>query len=136
MEVKKISLLFLMLFIIPFVSSLNSGVPLACGGNEDVVIGCIGNEDLIFLGADVPAERTGQGVGGGADVVIIPEPKEPIIKELSLLEKFNTYLKGYGLGQADIYLIEILLFCILFCFIFFIWKRRKKEKDEDKVPTY
>lgn len=125
---KKLFLIFLILLInLNLVLSLDSSTPLICGGDAQTLVVCLGDESLTFLGLDVP--EGGEGFGGTPGVEEThtePEPTPPIILEPFLLFGIIdiSFLKDYGLGPEDLWLIYGVLVIFILCLC--LWLRKRK----------
>ncbi len=66
-----VSFIFLVLLILPLISSLDSELIMSCGGDEELIIGCpISDEQLIFLGGiSGVTEGDTVDVGGGGSAI-------------------------------------------------------------------
>jgi hypothetical protein len=135
-------LLFILLSIslsLPLVLSLDSNLPIACGGDgENIIIGCLNTLDLIYLGA-VPIVIPSGGqqlepeITPEKEIVVVSkEPEYPFFSIANL----NKFFKSKGLNQLDIYILEFFLVGIFICFLFLIYKKgekKGKKKKEEKI---
>lgn len=80
MKSKFLTIIFLGMFLISLVSSLDPQLPQICGGDEELLIACLGDDELIWLSGELPEEVGGPGGEGAVHVTLplrVPPPIEP-----------------------------------------------------------
>ncbi len=130
-------LIVCLVFLIPLVSALDNSLPIICGGNDKILIGCLNSQDLIFLGNAVPTNPGGQGGGITPEVPEeIPIVKPPVkVLPFFSIANLNAFLLSKGLGQLDIYILEIFIGGIFVCMLFLVFKKRKKKESASRSQS-
>ena len=81
MKFKLVSILLFGIFLISFISSTGSQLPLICGGDNELLVGCIGDDELQFLAGDIPSAGGGPGTPGAEYTTVPPIEEIPFIEQ-------------------------------------------------------